>query len=334
MATKMMAKVERQLTFVADLNKCVGCQTCTIACKKSWTSNPGQEYMYWRNVETAPGQGYPRNWRAKGGGFLDGELAPSSRPALADYGIPFEFDYEGRLFEGKPGRARPSPTPRSAPNWDEDQGAGAYPNNHYFYLPRMCNHCDNPACLQACPNDAIYKRASDGLTIINTELCKGSQACVSACPYAKPYFNAAMQKANKCIGCYPRVEKGVSPACVAQCAGRAMHVGFIDDPASSVHKLVKVWKVALPLYPGRGTKPNVFYVPPLLGPAKEAADGTLLNEPKIPTELLREMFGADLDPALARLREERAKKMDRQPSELMDLLIGFRSAEMMLSPLT
>jgi DMSO reductase family type II enzyme iron-sulfur subunit len=334
MAKEMQVQPQRQLAFVVDLNKCIGCQTCTVACKRLWTHEPGQDFMYWRNVETAPGLGYPKNWAEKGGGFKDGELQKGKRPTLAEYGVPFEFDYQSRLFEGGKNRVRPSPTGAWAPNWDEDQGAGDYPNNHYFYLPRMCNHCSKPACLEACPNDAIYKRVQDGIVVINTEKCKGAQDCVSACPYAKPYFNQVAQKANKCIGCYPRIEKGVATACVAQCAGRAMHVGFLEDAASSVHKLTKVWKVALPLYPEKGTEPNVFYVPPAFGPMMEDAQGNPGAESKIPMATLVKLFGADAPAAVATLRAERAKRTGNAPSELMDVLIGRRSADMMPSPLT
>jgi len=59
----------RQLAYVFDLNKCIGCHTCTMACKQLWTNRDGREYMYWNNVETRPGTGYPKNWEQKGGGF-------------------------------------------------------------------------------------------------------------------------------------------------------------------------------------------------------------------------------------------------------------------------
>ena len=60
-----------QVAMVIDLNKCIGCQTCTTACKSLWTDEPGQEYMLWNNVETKPGPGYPRYWEEGGGGFDD-----------------------------------------------------------------------------------------------------------------------------------------------------------------------------------------------------------------------------------------------------------------------
>ncbi|MBL8489899.1 MAG: respiratory nitrate reductase subunit beta, partial [Rhodocyclaceae bacterium] len=174
----------------------------------------------------------------------------------------------------------------------------------------------------------------DGIVMIQLDKCKGAQKCVASCPYAKPYFNPLTNKANKCIGCFPRIEKGVATACVAQCVGRAMHVGFIDDTSSSVYKLVKQWKVALPLHPEFGTEPNVFYVPPVLGPRKEDSVGNVFEDPKIPLAQLEGLFGGGVKDVLKLLAGEREKKVKGQASELMDVLIGRRSADMMISPLT
>ena len=335
MSNKMITTPKRQLTYIVDLNKCIGCQTCTVACKKLWSTAPGQEFMYWRNVETTPGLGYPRDWQNKGGGYKDGMLQEDGRqPTLAEYGVPFEFDYAARLFEGKKGRVKPSPEPRWSPNWDEEQGVGKYPNNVFQYLPRMCNHCENAACLEACPNDAIYKRPEDGLNIVNLEKCEGAQDCIKACPYGKVYFNETDRKANKCIGCFPRIEKGVAPACVAQCAGRAMHVGFIDDTESSVYKLANIWKVAIPLHPEFGTKPNVLYIPPFVGPAMQDENGNMMMTQKMPLGVLQGLFGPDVGGVLTVLKAERAKKIAGQGSKLMDAMIGEFSESMMISPMT
>ena len=109
---------------------------------------------------------------------------------------------------------------RNTPNWDEDVGALMLGENYYFYLPRLCNHCTNPACLEACPRKAIYKRAEDGIVLVDQEQCEGYRYCMKACPYKKIYFNELLGKAQKCIFCYPRIEKGEVNACAKQCPGR------------------------------------------------------------------------------------------------------------------
>jgi len=335
MSKKMITTPKRQLTFIVDLNKCIGCQTCTVACKKLWSTAPGQEFMYWRNVETTPGLGYPKNWQSKGGGYKNGMLQDNGhRPTLDEYGVPFKYDFAARLFEGKKGGVVPSPEPRWSPNWDEEQGIGEYPNNIFAFLPRMCNHCTNPACVEACPTDSIYVRAEDGLKIVNLETCAGVQECIKACPYGKIYFNETDKKSNKCIGCYPRIEKGVATACVAQCVGRAMHVGFIDDVNSSVYKLSKLWKVAMPLHPEFGTEPNVLYIPPFVGPAMQDEKGNMMMTQKMPLDLLQGLFGSKVGDVLSVLKAERAKKIAGKKSELMDIMIGEFSNSMMISPMT
>ncbi|MCC7412364.1 MAG: 4Fe-4S dicluster domain-containing protein [Gammaproteobacteria bacterium] len=322
------ATTPRQLAMVMDLNKCIGCQTCTVACKMLWTGHGGREHMYWNNVETQPGQGYPRGYAAMGGGIdSGGDPRLGDLPAAEDYGIPWEYDPQQALFEpGDSPWLRPHVEPTSGPNWDEDRGSGDFPNTYYFYLPRMCNHCSDPPCLKACPAKAVYKRGQDGIVLIDQSKCQGFQMCVRACPYKKSYFNAATGRSEKCIFCYPRVEKGVPPACAAQCVGRIRHVGYRDDHDGPVWKLVDQYKVALPLHPEWATQPNVFYVPPTAPPAF-AADGRTAGE-RIPRAFLESLFGPGVHQALATLQTEREKKARGVASELMDTLIGFRHAEM------
>ena len=223
---------KHQYAMVMDLNKCLGCQTCTIACKKLWTDRDGTGYMYWNNVETRPGLGYPRQWDRIGGGWKDGALQPSPLPTMDDYGHAWEYNYEQRLYEGKKQPVMPSPEPHSGVNWDEDVGSLNADENYFFYLPRICNHCTYPACLEACPRKAIYKRDEDGIVVIDQDRCQGYRYCIKACPYKKIYFNEVTGKSEKCIFCYPRLEKGQVNACAAQCPGRLRFVGLLDDPES------------------------------------------------------------------------------------------------------
>jgi complex iron-sulfur molybdoenzyme family reductase subunit beta len=328
----------RQLITVIDTNKCLGCQTCTVACKNLWTSRPGMAHIYWNNVETRPGQGYPRGWEKLGGGWKAGKPQPASGkiPSIDEYGHAWNFNYEEALYEGKADRLKPSPQPSWGPNWEEDVGAGTYPDAYYFYLPRVCNQCTKPACVAACPVKAIYKRGEDGIVLVDEKRCQGIRACIQACPYKKVYYNSELRISQKCIGCYPRLETGVPPACLAQCPGRMRWVGYADDMESSAYKLVKVFKVGLRLHPEFGTEPSVYYIPPL-PPPRVSMDGEILKGDRIPVEYLAELFGDDAKQGrkerikratevLDLLRREKAKKAAGQGSELMDILVARRES--------
>ncbi len=335
---------KRQLAMVMDLNKCIGCQTCTMACKTQWTNRSGRDYMYWNNVETKPGSGYPRDWEESGGGFDSAEkLKPGRIPSLErDYGIPLDLNYEEALGIDSDGDVPPSfdslgskrpslkpvAKPLHGPNWDEDAGAGEYPNSYYFYLPRLCNHCSNPACLAACPRKAIYKRQEDGIVLLDQSRCRGYQNCVAACPYKKIYYNPQFEKrSEKCIFCYPRVERGLAQACARQCVGRIRFVGYLDDEKSAVYQLVKKWSVALPLHSEFGTQPNVYYIPPL-SPPRYDAEGRLTSKRRIPDDYLIKLFGTRAPEVLELLEDEREKRRRGKGSELLDILIAYRHNEM------
>ena len=320
-----LKQCDRQVAMVFDLNKCLGCQTCVVACKTSWTRREGMEYRWWATVNTQPGKGTPRDWENMGGGFRDEEPQAGKLPVTSDFGEAWEFNYDEVFFGGKGNSVhlQPSGNPDWGPNWDEDQGGGQYPNSFYFYLPRICNHCTHPACLEACPRNAIYKREEDGIVVISEERCKGYRFCMEACPYKKIYFNHARVLSQKCIFCYPRVEKGVAPACARQCPGRLRFVGFLDDENGPIYKLVKKWEVALPLHPERNTEPNVYYVPPI-SPPRFDADGNIdESKPRIPTAYLKYLFGDKVEATLDKLKAEMAKTKAGGKSEILDTLIAY-----------
>ncbi|HMV72352.1 MAG TPA: respiratory nitrate reductase subunit beta [Pseudomonadales bacterium] len=326
-----MPAIERQMAMVLDLNKCIGCQTCTVACKTLWTSSEGMEHMFFNTVNTMPGEGTPRQWEAMGGGFPGGEAELGKLPALGEFGEAWKFNHEEVFYGGKGQDVHlgvQGAVPQWGPNWDEDQGAGEFPNSFFFYLPRLCNHCTHPACKEACPRGAIEKRAEDGIVIVNEDRCRGYRHCMEACPYKKIYFNHATKVSQKCIFCFPRLEQGVAPACARQCPGRVRFVGYRDDENAPIWKLVEKWKVALPLHPEFGTEPNVFYVPPS-APASFDAEGRIdTGKPRIPNEYLVSLFGERVLDALQTLAEERAKAARGERSELMDLLIAYRWQDM------
>lgn len=309
--------------MVIDLNKCIGCQSCTTACKSLWTDDAGMEYMLWNNVETKPGRGYPKDWEGKGAksGWKNGapQFGPLHEPG--DYGSVEALNHEAVYFKGTEDRLQRKEPMTYGANWDEDTSTGNYPNNYHFYLPRLCNHCTNPVCLKVCPTKAIYKREQDGIVLVDQDKCQGTRLCNMACPYDKMYFNHVKNQSQKCIFCFPRVEQGVAPACARQCPGRLRFVGFLDEKDGPIAKLVNQWKVALPLHAEYGTQPNVFYVPPVLPDAFDAK-GRFASDPRVPVKYLRSLLGPGVDQALSTLKAEIEKKKQGHSSELMDLLIA------------
>jgi ethylbenzene hydroxylase subunit beta/complex iron-sulfur molybdoenzyme family reductase subunit beta len=319
----------RQLAWVFDLNKCIGCQTCSVACKVLWTQDDaGSEHMWWMSVNTKPGRGTPRDWEKMGGGYdAVGRLQLGELPTPEEFGSGWDFNYD-EVLRGGGGRSthlkRISGSETWGMNYDEDEGGGEFPNAYFFYLPRLCNHCTDPACVESCPSGAMFKREEDGLVLRDEDVCTGSQKCARACPYKKIYFNEATEVSQHCIGCFPRIEQGVAPACVRQCPGRAAFVGFLDDQAGAVSKLVEKWKVALPLHPEFETKPNVYYVPPF-APAPLREDGSFDEDgSRIPPSYLESLFGPSVHGALDVLRAELERTRRGQESELMDQLVLYR----------
>jgi len=328
MGTHLSAS-RRQLAWVFDLNKCIGCQTCSVACKVLWNDGePGTEPAWWMTVNTQPGRGTPRDYYEMGGGYTaEGKLDLGRIPTDEETGGGWDYNYDEVLRGGRGREVHLKKTSGSKSwgmNWDEDEGGGEFPNAYLFYLPRLCNHCSAPSCVEACPNDAMFKREEDGLVLRDEDSCKGAQACRRACPYKKIYYNRSRNVSQHCIGCFPRIEHGVAPACVRQCPGRAAFIGFLDDERSAVNKLVERWKVALPLHPERGTHPNVYYIPPL-APVPLAEDGGFQEDgDRIPPEYLASLFGPEVHGALDVLRSELDQKRRGLESELMDTLILYR----------
>ena len=321
---------QRQVAMVFDLNKCMGCQTCTVACKMLWTREAGEEHQWWCTVNTQPGLGTPKGWERMGGGYdVDGKPVLGQVPTLEDFGGGWQFNHAEVFFGGKGSSVHLTPADRAGeaptwgPNWDEDQGGGAYPNSYFFYLPRLCNHCTHPACVDACPNGAMYKRRTDGIVLRDEDACRGARACMAACPYKKIYFNHVRNVAQHCNLCFPRLEQDVAPACARQCPGRLVFVGFLDDPDGPIHKLVYEWKVALPLHPEYGTAPNVFYVPPL-SPHRLNDDRSIdYHTPRIPPAYLESLFGPKVHAALDTLRAELATVRAGGKSAILDTLIAY-----------
>ena len=149
---------------------------------------------------------------------------------------------------------------------------------------------------------------------------------MAGCPYKVIHRSTMTQHATKCHACVTRIDAGIAPICVRTCPGRCIWIDYLDHEEGTVSKLVNKWGVALQLRSDFGTRPNVYYVPPISAPRQDAEGRADLSEPRIPLEYLTSLFGPDVESALETLREEMAKRREdpKQASELMDLLIGRR----------
>lgn len=276
-------KIKAQIAMVMNLDKCIGCHTCSVTCKNTWTNRPGTEYMWFNNVETKPGIGFPKEWenqdKYKGGWKLDkGKLQLKSGnrfweylnifhnpnlPSLDKYYEPWTYDYE-KLINSPAGKSQPVAMPKSqitgedmeitwGPNWEDDL-AGSKETGHLdynlqkleqeikmefeeafmMYLPRICEHCLNPACVASCPSGAMYKREQDGIVLVDQDACRSWRFCISSCPYKKVYFNWKTHKAEKCTFCFPRIEAGLPTVCSETCVGRIRYIGILLYDADRV----------------------------------------------------------------------------------------------------
>lgn len=336
-----------QFAAVFNINRCIACQTCTMACKSTWTFSDGQEYMWWNNVETKPYGGYPQFWDIKLLKLLDEAHKRENRKMIwntksvdnkkTPYG-----QYEGMtIFEAVPPYRIEGHN--VALGYIPEDKEWRYPNIYedtpftknkeftkeadlpehkvwFFYLQRICNHCTYPACLAACPRKAIYKREEDGIVLIDQKRCRGYQKCVEACPYKKAMYRGTTRVSEKCIACYPRIE-GKDPTsngepmetrCMTSCVGKIRLQGLVEigdngdwkeDEFNPLYYLVKVEKVALPLYPQFGTQPNVYYIPPRW----------------VPKNYLKQMFGPGVDNAI--------EKYTYPSRRLMAILQLFRTTQ-------
>ena len=202
-----------RLAIAIDKHRCIGCNTCALACKMQ---NNVPDGMLWNRVITE----------------------------------------DGEFF---------------------DQAQGVYPSLSRTYLPLACQHCENAACLRACPTGATY-RDDKGRVEIDYDKCIGCRMCMAACPYNARVFNwnhpVRSTGANwgdarvpergkgimeKCTLCKERTDEGEEPMCVHCCPADARIFGDLDDPNSEIAKL-RHDHTAHVLLEDMGTRPQVFYV--------------------------------------------------------------------------
>ncbi len=218
--TGLPATPPRQLGLVIDLDTCVGCHACAVACKQ---------------------------WNAGG---IAGPLPDENPYGDEPFGVWFNrvHSYETAGI----GKAQAQAVAQPAMT---------------VHFPRSCLHCQTPACVTVCPTGASYKRAEDGIVLVDEDKCIGCKLCSWACPYGAREYSAVEGVMKKCTLCVDRIyneqldEAERVPACVQACPTRARHFGDLGDPDSSVSRLVAE-RGGRDLLPELGYRPTNKYLPP------------------------------------------------------------------------
>jgi tetrathionate reductase subunit B len=126
-----------------------------------------------------------------------------------------------------------------------------------FFVPKLCNQCSNPPCVQVCPVGATFS-TKDGVVLVDSERCIGCRYCIQACPYGARFLNPETRTADKCTFCYHRLVKGLNPACVEVCPTEARVFGDLKSKASRLVRFQRMNKTHV-LKPALNTEPKVYY---------------------------------------------------------------------------
>ena len=208
--------------FGVDATKCIGCLRCVEACKReNDVPLTAHHFRTWvERVVYLEGEDQPR---------IDSQQDPVNIAASGSEG---EYRFANRYEGAKVEKA--------------------------FFVPKLCNQCTHPACVQVCPVGATY-RTADGVVLIDHKYCIGCRYCVQACPYGARYFDEKKGVSDKCTWCYHRITKGLQPACVEVCPVGARVFGDARDAQSPISLFIRNNRVQV-LKPETGNGPNVYYV--------------------------------------------------------------------------
>jgi Fe-S-cluster-containing dehydrogenase component len=142
---------------------------------------------------------------------------------------------------------------------------GEYPNPNTYFIPLMCQHCEHPSCVPACPN-GVYAKRDDGIVAVgDTSVCEGcaDKPCIKACPYNAIDLDPKNGRIGKCDMCADLIDAGQEPACSHTCFSKAVYFGDLDDPNSSVSQAIAAWSqngYVHQLKPETGNGPAIYYL--------------------------------------------------------------------------
>ncbi|MBA4175971.1 MAG: 4Fe-4S ferredoxin [Leptothrix sp. (in: Bacteria)] len=213
---------KRRWAFGVNVNKCIGCLRCVEACKAE-NDVPRNAHQFRTWVERYV------HIEGEEGMRIDSQQDPVN---IAAAGSESEYRFANRYQGKKIDKA--------------------------FFVPKLCNQCANPACVQVCPVGATYK-TEDGVVLVDDKRCIGCRYCVQACPYGARYFDERRGVPDKCTWCYHRITKDLQPACVEMCPTGARVFGDLRDRESPISLFVRNNQIQV-LKPESGNAPQVFYI--------------------------------------------------------------------------
>ncbi|MDH5327419.1 MAG: 4Fe-4S dicluster domain-containing protein [Gammaproteobacteria bacterium] len=219
-------------SYGIDAYKCIGCNQCMTACKLE-NGLPGHPSINNRWIE--------RYTKLEGDStvYVDAATDPANIAVSDPDNYIYRFDdrYENADVE------------------------------YSFFVPKMCNHCNVPACTQVCPKSATFQ-TPDGAVLVDEDRCIGCLYCKQACPYGARYLrpiparpDGVTRVAGKCTWCWHRLTQGLQPACVSVCPRNALIFGDLNDPNSDISLWIKQHgREILVLKAEMGTHPAVKYI--------------------------------------------------------------------------
>lgn len=206
--------------MVINISKCIGCCTCMRTC---------------RDENDLRDQGF-RTWVERYTIYVDNTVSIDT-PAFHKNGGKrlqnplYQLEYP-LVGTGKPVKER-------------------------FFVPKLCNHCAKPPCVQVCPVGSTYQ-SRDGVVLIDHKSCVGCGYCIQSCPYGARFWDEEKLCANKCSFCYHRITKGLTTACTQACPTGARVFGDLKDPDSPIYDVIHTEKATI-LKRLLGTEPKVYY---------------------------------------------------------------------------
>ncbi|HZX81437.1 MAG TPA: 4Fe-4S dicluster domain-containing protein [Lysobacter sp.] len=287
----------KKLGLVIDLDTCVGCHACAVACKE-WNAGgfaaPLPDEKPYGNAPTGVWFNRVHSYELAAV-LVDDDAPPAPRESdtsMRDAGHLGDFDRGVGLdaARAQPARAdSPDSTSPAMPRTgcaSMNLAAGIAEPAMTLHFPRSCLHCEEPACVTVCPTGASYKRAEDGIVLVDESKCIGCKLCSWACPYGAREYSSVEGVMKKCTLCIDRIynenlaEAERQPACVQACPTRARHFGDLADPTSKVSRLVAE-RGGVDLMAELGYKPTNKYLPP-----RPRRSGPASNDDAAPRETL------------------------------------------------